>query len=172
MPLLVLYHGLSRFQWAAAVHQGRLRRARKVRRDGRLDRIVGRGGTLYFTSNPRTAAVYAGGRCDLRYPRFPATRWALPGGIANQHGIVLRCEFDPDEVHKTRNNHRSQSEYVVRQDIPVERLTVVAYLRMGHHIYTELARAEQPPPLPKDKQREIRKLRRNQPMVIPGPRLL
>jgi hypothetical protein len=85
------------------------------RHDGeRVWRIVGQGGFCYWTSEARMAANYGGGRAEPRLPAPPTGRWALPGGIANQDGVVLACDFaDGELTYSHRPN--SHEEYVTAE---------------------------------------------------------
>jgi hypothetical protein len=60
------------------------------------------------------AANYGGGRAEPRLPAPPTGRWALPGGIANQDGVVLACDFaDGELTYSHRPN--SHEEYVTAE---------------------------------------------------------
>jgi hypothetical protein len=163
-----VFHGMSRFAWELVCHQGRLRRAKPEVRNGLVVRVVGKGGQCFFTSEVLVAAIYAGGRIDRRTPRQPHGRWALPGGIAQQHGVVLAAEFDADELTHT-GKWWDHGECVLAQDVPTECLEVIAYVRAGHHVYDELDRADTDlPPLPPEQAAVIDRIGTDEVMVLPA----
>jgi hypothetical protein len=164
---VLLYHGLMRRYWELAKAQGALRRGRyEDRGDGYRWIIVGRGGVQWFTPDIRIAAVYAGGEIAKRYPRWPHGRWGLPNGIANQNGVIVACEFDPAEV--TARSDRTQLE--ISTDIPISRLTEVAFIRQGHNVHAEARRCAAVPPPPPDIAAWVAKYRRCRALEIRGIR--
>lgn len=167
--MLTLYHGMARFHWEIVRRQGRLRLGKQEVRGDRRWRIVGRGGVIFLTVDLEVAAIYAGGRADKRYPTWPTGRWKLPGGIANQEGVILTTKLPAEAITRV-GKLRTHAEFTYDQEIPVEALAVAAHIREGHNIYSEMRRAAQPPPMPRDMARQMRAVPRNKVLEIRGIR--
>jgi hypothetical protein len=162
------YHGMERVAWEIVCHQGRLRPATAGHDGTRVWRIVADRGYCYFTSDPDMAAIYAGGKADRRLPTQPTGRWKLPGGIANQDGVVLACDFTPGELTYTHRPN-SHEEYVTDQPVPADRLKVVAFIPSGSNVFDALKHRESPPPLPAADQERIAAIDPDAPLYCSGP---
>lgn len=163
------YHGMSRWSWEVVRHQGRLRPAYSAQDGERIYKVVEDRGFVYFTSTAPMAAVYAGGDPLKRLPTLAGRgRWKLPGGIANQDGVVIAGDFEEGELTWT---HRpgSHEEWVSDRPVDADRLRVVAFIPKGSNVDEATRRAEQPPPLSAADQERLEAIGRDAPICWPGP---
>jgi hypothetical protein len=171
-----MFHGMSRWAWEVVQHQGRMRPAYTAQDGERLYKVVEDRGYVYFCDDLDTAAIYAVGNPAIRFTwwvkGFPTPigrgRWTLPGGVANQDGVVIAGEFDPGEL---TYNHRpnSHDEYVTDRPVGVDRLRVVAFIPKGSKVSEAIKRGEQPPPLSAAERKRLESIDRDGEIAWPGP---
>jgi hypothetical protein len=171
--MTVVYHGLSRFAWEVVQRQGALRCARGEVRAGLICRVVGNGGELFVTTDAYMAAIFAATRIDRRtLDRTTVAaigRQEIPEGIAQQDGVVLATEAD--DLSSTERTERD-GEYVCTQDIPAERLHLLAYIREGYPVADELERGDvELPPLSSAHEALLRQIDPDQVLVMPSARV-
>lgn len=166
---VTLFHGMSRWSWEVVRHQGQLRPAYTAQEGGRIYKVVEGRGFVYFCSEPRMAAIYAGGDPALRMPTLIGRgRWSLPGGIANQDGVVIAADFEDGELTFTHRPN-SHEEYVTDRPVAADRLRLVAFIPKGSKVADALRRAEQPPPLSAAGRERLESIDPEADICWPGP---
>ena len=168
---VTLFHGMSLWSWRVVNCQGRLRPAYTARDGERLYKVVEGRGFVYFCSDPGMAAIYAGGNPALRLPTLAGRgRWKLPGGIANQDGVVIAGDFEPGEMVYTRRPN-SHEEWVSDRPVTVSRLRVVAFIPEGSKVAEAVERREELPPLSDADRERLEAIDPDEPIAWPGPRI-
>jgi hypothetical protein len=121
-------------------HQGRLRPPYTAQDGERLYEVVADRGFVYFCSDPGMAAIYAGGNPALRMPSVLGRgRWTLPGGIANQDGVVIAGDFQPGELTFTHRPN-SHEQFVTDRPVAASRLRVVTFIPEGSKVSEAIER--------------------------------
>lgn len=165
------FHGMSRWSWEVVRHQGQLRPSYTAQDGGRIYKVVEGRGFVYFCSEPRMAAIYAGGAPALRMPTLIGRgRWSLPGGIANQDGVVIAADFEDGELTFTHRPN-SHEEFVTDRPVAADRFRVVAFIPKGSKVADALRRAEQPPPLTAAELERLQSIDPEADLCWPGPLL-